>query len=129
MVQKWLSLMLAFLARHVTVTDDQSVTLWGVAFFRSLCYRPAEIMARLSNVMCQLCLAEAQALTAFRAGQRSSSSGPLVASLHAGAAELYEKAAKVIRDYIGRFKVEGSMVSLCMKFGSGRTSVSACDIY
>jgi hypothetical protein len=63
--------------------------------------RPAEIMARLSNVMCQLCLAEAQALTAFRAGQRSSSSGSLVASLHAGAAELYEKAAKVVRDYIG----------------------------
>jgi hypothetical protein len=60
-------------------------------------------MARLSNVMCQLCLAEAQALTAFRAGQRSSSSGSLVASLYAGAAELYEKAAKVIRDYIGRW--------------------------
>lgn len=58
-------------------------------------------MARLSSVMCQLCLAEAQALTAFRAGQRASSSGSLVASLHCGAAELYEKAAKVIRDYIG----------------------------
>lgn len=63
--------------------------------------RPAEILARCSTALSQLCLAEAQALTAFRASQRPSSSGSLVASLQAGAAELYEKAAKTIRDYIG----------------------------
>eukprot|EP00878_Enallax_costatus_P020039 GHUV01021168.1.p1 GENE.GHUV01021168.1~~GHUV01021168.1.p1 ORF type:complete len:229 (+),score=52.28 GHUV01021168.1:1231-1917(+) len=62
--------------------------------------RPAEILARCNTAMSQLSLAEAQALTAFRAQHKGTSPG-VVASLHAGAAELYEKAAKSIRDYIG----------------------------
>lgn len=63
--------------------------------------RPAEILSRCNTAMCQLSLAEAQALTAFRA-QYKGTSASVVASLHAGAAELYEKAAKTIRDYIGK---------------------------
>jgi hypothetical protein len=97
----------------------------SVFFHVSTC-RPAEIMARLSNVMCQLCLAEAQALTAFRAGQRSSSSGPLVASLHAGAAELYEKAAKVIRDYIGEF--DHVFDHVFYQVGQGLTAAVRCTV-
>uniref|UniRef100_A0A383VYS6 BRO1 domain-containing protein n=1 Tax=Tetradesmus obliquus TaxID=3088 RepID=A0A383VYS6_TETOB len=87
--------------------------------------RPAEIMARLSSVMCQLCLAEAQALTAFRAGQRASSSGSLVASLHCGAAELYEKAAKVIRDYIGDFTIASDRLRRYIAIGSSLATARA----
>lgn len=65
--------------------------------------RPAEILARCNTALSHLSLAEAQALTAFRA-QHKGTSAAVVAALHAGAAELYEKAAKSIRDYIGVFQ-------------------------
>lgn len=65
-------------------------------------HRPAEILARCNTAMSQLSLAEAQSLTAFRA-QHKGTSASVVASLHAGAAELYDKAAKSIRDYIGEW--------------------------
>ncbi|KAF6260578.1 hypothetical protein COO60DRAFT_1700289 [Scenedesmus sp. NREL 46B-D3] len=87
--------------------------------------RPAEILPRLSSVMCQLCLAEAQSLTAFRAGQRVSSSGPLVAALHAGAAELYEKAAKSIRDYIGDFTIASDRLRRYIAIGSSLATARA----
>ena len=50
--------------------------------------------------MCLLAQAEAAALTAFRAGAKGSSA-TVVASLQAGAADLFEKAAKVVREYTG----------------------------
>lgn len=67
----------------------------------SVCVRrPGELIAELSHVMCLMVQAEAAALTAFRAGLKGSSAA-VVASLQAGAAELFEKAAKVVREYTG----------------------------
>eukprot|EP00775_Hariotina_reticulata_P008639 gene8639-8820_t len=62
--------------------------------------RSVEVMAPCSTTMTFLCLAEAQALTAFRAAVKGSSA-TVVASLQAGAAELYEKAARSTRDHAG----------------------------
>jgi hypothetical protein len=45
--------------------------------------------------------AEAAALTAFRAASKPGASASVVASLQAGAAEVFERAAKVARDYTG----------------------------
>lgn len=50
--------------------------------------------------MCLVAQAEAAVLTAFRAGAKGSSAA-VVASLQAGAADLFEKAAKVVREYTG----------------------------
>lgn len=57
--------------------------------------------------------AEAAALTAFRQGAKKGSTATVVASLQAGAAELFEKAAKVVREYTGE--------RLC--------GVSVCNVY
>lgn len=62
--------------------------------------RPGELIGELSHVMCLMVQAEAAALTAFRAGLKGSSAA-VVAALQAGAAELFEKAAKVVREYTG----------------------------
>jgi hypothetical protein len=52
--------------------------------------------------------AEAATLTAFRAAAKGSSAA-VVASLQAGAAELFEKAAKVVKDYTGEYFPEYSL--------------------
>lgn len=62
--------------------------------------RPGELMAEQSHCMCLMTQAEAAALTAFRAAAKGSSA-TVVASLQAGAADLFEKAAKVVREYTG----------------------------
>jgi hypothetical protein len=63
--------------------------------------------------MCLVVQAEAAALTAFRAGSKGSSAA-VVASLQAGAAYLFEKAAKVVREYTG----EGGK-GVCVCVGGG----------
>lgn len=50
----------------------------------------------------QVCLAEAQSVTAHRAGQRGSPAG-LVAGLWVGAWELWENAAKTLKENTGDF--------------------------
>lgn len=57
-------------------------------------------MAPCSSAMALVCLAEAQALTAFRAEQKGGSA-VVVAALQAGAAELFEKAAQTLRAHAG----------------------------
>lgn len=63
-------------------------------------HRPGELIAELSHTMCLMVQAEAATLTAFRAAAKGSSAA-VVAALQAGAAELFEKAAKVVKDYSG----------------------------
>jgi hypothetical protein len=59
--------------------------------------------------MALLCLAEAQALTAFRAAAKGSCA-TVVASLQAGAAELYEKAARTTREHAGHHRITRSTI-------------------
>ncbi|KAF8071277.1 hypothetical protein HT031_001360 [Scenedesmus sp. PABB004] len=87
--------------------------------------RPGEIMARLATAMAQLCLAEAQALTAFRAGARAGSSAPVVASLHVGAAELYERGVKTIRDYIGDYTIASDRLRRYLAIGASLATARA----
>lgn len=62
--------------------------------------RPGELIAEEAHCLCLMAQAEAAALTAFRAAAKGSSAS-VVASLQAGAADLFEKAAKVVREYTG----------------------------
>jgi methylmalonyl-CoA mutase cobalamin-binding subunit len=74
------------------------------------------LIAELSHVMCLMVQAEAAALTAFRAELKGSSVA-VVASLQAGAAELFEKAAKVVREYTGEARRVCGGGGMC--FGGG----------
>ncbi len=77
-------------------------------------------MPPLASCMQHVALGEAQALAAFRAEERKSSPA-VVASLHAGTAELFEKGAKILRDYTGRVcpANTASCVSAVVLDGSG----------
>eukprot|EP00879_Flechtneria_rotunda_P001652 GHRR01001812.1.p1 GENE.GHRR01001812.1~~GHRR01001812.1.p1 ORF type:complete len:395 (+),score=149.03 GHRR01001812.1:171-1355(+) len=86
--------------------------------------RPGEVLAPLSSVLCQMCLAEAATLTAFRAQQRCSSGG-VVAALQMGAAELFEKAAKVIRDYTGDHQIASDRLKRYLAIGAGLAGARA----
>jgi hypothetical protein len=59
--------------------------------------RPLEICPPAADCLAHVCLAEAQALTAFRAEERRSPPS-LCCSLHLGARDLYGKASRALRD-------------------------------
>ncbi len=54
----------------------------------------------MSSCMNLVCLAEAQALTAHRAGQKGTKAS-VTSSLHLGSSSLFEQAAKVLREQVG----------------------------
>ncbi|KAG1655673.1 hypothetical protein FOA52_011801 [Chlamydomonas sp. UWO 241] len=59
--------------------------------------RPVELIAPMATCLSRVCLAEAQAVTAHRAGQRGTSPGT-TAALHLGAAHMFEEAARGLRE-------------------------------
>jgi hypothetical protein len=80
--------------------------------------RPAELVASMAHCMSLLALGEAQAVTAFRAEERGSP-GSLVASLQAAAADLFEQAAKVLRNRTGGEEGAGAGVAGCVALRQG----------
>ena len=69
-------------------------------------HRPCELHAPVCEALSLVCVAEAQALTAFRSEERGSSAA-VVGALHRGAAEIWDKAAKVLRDSGGGYRGGG----------------------
>lgn len=71
----------------------------GVVCDGMLC-RPAELLSGMSLCLQSACQAEAQAITAHRAGQRCTSPAT-TAALHEGAAELFDEAARALKTNTG----------------------------
>ncbi|MEW5317911.1 MAG: hypothetical protein WDW38_009173 [Sanguina aurantia] len=61
---------------------------------------PAELLSGMSLCLQSACQAEAQAITAHRAGQRRTSPAT-TAALHEGAAELFDEAARALKNNTG----------------------------
>ncbi len=65
-----------------------------------LCRRPAELCSGMASCMQQICLGEAQAVVCHRAEERGTSAATL-AALHMGASDLFEAAAKALKEHTG----------------------------
>uniref|UniRef100_A0A7R9V661 BRO1 domain-containing protein n=1 Tax=Chlamydomonas euryale TaxID=1486919 RepID=A0A7R9V661_9CHLO len=75
------------------LADDALIRLMG----KLPTDRPTELVPAASACMARICLAEAQALTAHRAGQRGTGAG-ITSAVHLGAATLFEDAIKGLKE-------------------------------
>lgn len=74
--------------------------------------------------MSSLCLAEAQAVIAYRASQRGGSAA-LEAALWAGAADLYGRAQREVRDHAGDHAVASERLRRCLAIGNSLSMARA----